>query len=167
MNISIDSVLYEEKDILKNLLEKYSYEFSQYEDTDVNDFGLYGYRYLDHYWSEENRFAFFIKVNSKLAGFIMINNHGDINIETNYSMAEFFVMYKYRKFGVGTYAVEYIFNKFKGKWQIGYTPRNEIAKTFWNKVINEYTKGKYEIFKDNIEFRYKDGTMGEVLIFET
>ena len=33
----------EEKDIMMNLLEKYLYEFSQWEKTDVNEEGLYGY----------------------------------------------------------------------------------------------------------------------------
>ena len=33
----------EDRDIMMNLLEKYLYEFSQWEKTDVNDNGLYGY----------------------------------------------------------------------------------------------------------------------------
>jgi hypothetical protein len=33
--------------------------------------------------------------------------------------------------------------------------------------IEKYTNGKYKIIKDNIETKYKDGTIGEVLIFET
>jgi predicted acetyltransferase len=90
MDISITPVSKDEKEILKNLLEIYNYEFSQYEDTDVNNIGLYGYTYLDHYWTEENRFAYFIKVDKKLAGFVMINGYGDIKeIETKYSMGNF------------------------------------------------------------------------------
>jgi predicted acetyltransferase len=166
MNVSIDLIQFEEKDVLRNLMEKYDYEFSQYLDSDVNNFGLYGYKYLDHYWTDENRFAYFIKVNNKLAGFIMINNHGDIKQETDNSIAEFFVMYKYRKLGVGTYAMKYVFNKFKGKWQIGYTPKNKIAKIFWNKIVSEYTQGNYKLYNENIDHIYEDGTMGEVLVFE-
>jgi predicted acetyltransferase len=111
MNISITLVTKDEKEVLKNLLEKYDYEFSQYEDMDVNNLGLYGYKYLDHYWTDKNRFAYFIKVNEKLAGFIMINNHSETEKETDYSIAEFFVMYKYKRMGVGTYAIKYIFNR--------------------------------------------------------
>ncbi|MDR2602278.1 MAG: hypothetical protein LBC53_07495 [Spirochaetaceae bacterium] len=48
MNIEIELVKKEEKEILKNLLEKYSYEFSQWENNDVNDIGLYEYNYLDN-----------------------------------------------------------------------------------------------------------------------
>jgi predicted acetyltransferase len=89
MNISIMPVSKDEKEILRNLLEKYNYEFSQYENTDVNDLGLYGYDWLDIYWTEENRFAYFIKIDNKLAGFVMISDYKEIKIETNYSMSEF------------------------------------------------------------------------------
>jgi predicted acetyltransferase len=167
MNISIIQISKNEKEILRNLLEKYSYEFSQYENTDTNDLGLYGYDYLDNYWTEDNRFIFFIKNSNKLVGFIMINDYKEIKIETNYTLSEFFVLYKYRKIGVGTYVAKEIFKRFKGKWQLMYHPKNIISKYFWNKVVKEYTKGKYEIIKDNKEAMYKDGTIGEVLIFET
>jgi predicted acetyltransferase len=99
-------------------MEKYDYEFSQYENIDVNDIGLYGYNYIDHYWTEENRYAFFIKINGKLAGFIMVNNIDETEMKTNFSMAEFFIMYKYKRLGIGAYAVKNIFEKFKGKWKI-------------------------------------------------
>lgn len=42
----------EDRDTMMNLLEKYLYEFSQWEKTDVNDNGLYGYEYLDCYFEE-------------------------------------------------------------------------------------------------------------------
>ena len=36
----------EDREIIMNLLEKYLYEFSQWEKTDVNDNGLYGFEFL-------------------------------------------------------------------------------------------------------------------------
>ena len=74
MNITIEPIRNEEKEILRNLLEKYQYEFSQYDNNDVNNIGLFGYNYLDYYWTEKNRFLFFIKVDEKLAGFILITH---------------------------------------------------------------------------------------------
>jgi predicted acetyltransferase len=165
MDISITQVSKDEKEILKNLLEKYSYEFSQYEDTDVNDFGLYGYTYLDHYWTDKNRFAYFIKVNGKLAGCIMVNDYGETEIKTDFSMAEFFVMYKYKRLGAGTYAVKYIFGKHKGKWQITYAQKNKPANEFWNKVVKEYTGGNFE--KNENHKKYDDGLIRDLLIFDT
>jgi predicted acetyltransferase len=167
MNITIEQITIEEKEILRNLLEKYDYEFSQYDSRDVNKLGLYGYDYLDHYWVENNRYAYFIKVDNNLAGFIMVNDYPEINIKTNYTISEFFVMYKYRRLGIGKYVVNHILNKFKGKWQLKYHPRNIVSENFWIKIINEYTKGKYEIIKDRIEARYEDGTIGNIIIFET
>jgi len=167
MEITIELVKKDEKEILKNLLEKYNYEFSQYNDLDVNNLGLYGYDYLDNYWTENNRFPFFIKVNGKLAGFILINDYPEVNIETKYTLSEFFIMHKYRRLGIGKYAVNYILNKFKGRWQLKYHPKNEISKSFWTKAIGEYTNNKYEIITNDPEVKYEDGTIGHALIFET
>jgi len=167
MNITIEPVAKEEKEILRNLLEKYMYEFSQYNNVDVNSLGLYGYSYLDNYWTEKNRFPFFIRVNGKLAGFVMVHDYPEVKIDTNYTMSEFFVMYKYRRCGIGKYAVKYILDKFRGKWQLRYHPKNEISQKFWIKTINEYTKGKYEIMENNPQAMYEDGTVGHVLIFNS
>ena len=167
MNISIELVKKEEKEILKNLLEKYNYEFSQYNDLDVNNLGLYGYDYLDCYWTEENRFPYFIKVNNNLAGFVMVNDYQEEKLDTNYTISEFFIMFKYRRTGIGKYVVKYILEKYTGKWQLKYHPKNEISKIFWNKTIEEYTNGKYEIIKDSKEAVYEDGTIGHILVFES
>ena len=55
MKVELQLVKLEEREILSNLLEKYDYEFSQYDNRDVNKLGLYGYQYLDYYWTEKNR----------------------------------------------------------------------------------------------------------------
>jgi predicted acetyltransferase len=167
MDILLERVKKEEKEILRNLLEKYNYEFSQYNNLDVNNMGLYGYDYLDNYWTEENRFPYFIKVDNKLAGFVMVNDYCEVKLDTNYTISEFFIMYKYRKSGIGKYALKYILDKYRGKWQLKYHPKNEISKIFWNKTIEEYTNGKYELIKDSNEAIYEDGTIGYILIFET
>jgi hypothetical protein len=60
MQITLKTFLKSQREILKNLLEKYDYEFSQYDLRDVNELGLYGYDYLDYYWTEKKRWAFFI-----------------------------------------------------------------------------------------------------------
>ena len=49
MKIEIIAVQRDEKEILRNLMEKYDYELSQYGGDDVNKLGLYGFDYLDNY----------------------------------------------------------------------------------------------------------------------
>ena len=54
------------KNILANLLEKYNYEFSQYDKRQFDNNGLFGYKYLNNYFTEESRHAYFIYVDDWL-----------------------------------------------------------------------------------------------------
>lgn len=49
MNIALEVVSYPQKSILRNLLELYAYDFTEFIPDDVDQHGLYGYKYLDHY----------------------------------------------------------------------------------------------------------------------
>ena len=166
MNTRIKKVSVDEKEILRNLLEKYNYEFSRWNLEDVNFLGQYGYDYLDCYWTDENRYAFFIFADNKLAGFAMINNIPEAYEPADYSVAEFFVMYKYRKDGVGRYVANELFNMFRGKWQIKMHPKNVASVCFWNKVVGEYTKGNYRLSEFASSEAYGDGTKGHIIFFE-
>lgn len=139
--VEIKEVTKGQKEILRNLLEKYNYEFSQYDHTDVNELGLFGFDYLDGYWTEKNRYAYFVYVDGNLAGFAMVNDHPeDEEVETDYSMAEFFIMYKYRRRGVGRQLAFKMFDMCRGKWQVKRHPHSIDSVNFWNKIIDEYTK---------------------------
>jgi predicted acetyltransferase len=65
-----------------------------------------------------------------------------------FSMAEFFIMKKYRREGIGRSVAEQIFNLHKGQWEVYQKESNVPAQIFWNKVIDEYTKGQ---FKERLE----------------
>ena len=54
-----------EKPVLCQLLELYAYDFSEYDDADLNEYGRYGYTYFENYWTEKSRHPFFIKVDGK------------------------------------------------------------------------------------------------------
>lgn len=148
--ISIQKVEYEQKSILRNLLELYKYDFSEFDpDEDINSNGLYEYKFLDHYWTENGRYPFFIMVEGKLAGFALVRSLGkDESNKTTYSTAEFFVMRKYRKSRVGQTAAHKIFDNFGGIWKVAEIEANIPAQTFWRKTIGKYTNGKYEEVKE-------------------
>lgn len=165
MNFEIVPVQEDEKEILRNLMEKYLYEFSQYELCDVNPLGLYGYSYLDAYWTEEGRWAFFLKAEGQLAGFAMVNDYPEAG-KTDYCMSEFFVMYKYRRCGLGTWAVQQLFERFKGTWQLKYHPGNLPSVNFWNRVVDSWTQGSFRS-ETRPDVPYPDGTPGVVLFFHT
>ena len=143
--VEIQRIKYGQKATLRNLLELYKYDFSEFDPEDVNENGLYEYRYLDHYWTEEGRHPFFIRVDDRLAGFALVRETGtDEQNRSVYWMAEFFVMKKYRHLKVGQTASHQLFNLFPGVWQVGQIDTNEPAQQFWRKTIGKYTNGNYQ-----------------------
>ena len=149
MNIEICPVAIEDKSVLRNLMELYAYDFSEFDEADVDGHGLYGYSYLDHYWTEEGRHAFFFKVDGRLAGFAMVRQC-QIDGALTWTMAEFFVMRKYRKHGLGRDAAFRIFDQFPGRWNVAELTENKPAQVFWRRIINQYTGGSFtEIWQND------------------
>jgi predicted acetyltransferase len=118
-----------EKPILSRLLELYQHDFSEYVDADVDAHGLYGYQYLDHYWTEPDRHPFLFRADGRWAGFALVR------AGTPHDMAEFFVMRKYRRGGIGKEAARTLFARFPGDWQVRQERGNGAATLFWRKAI--------------------------------
>jgi predicted acetyltransferase len=165
MNIEVVPVLLEEKQILNNLLAMYCYEWSQYDKSDVNPQGSYGYR-ISEYWENENFHPFFIKADGMFAGFVLVNNEFDIHTDYDFSIAEFFIMFKYRHSGIGRYVANTIFDEFHGKWELKRHPHNLVSVKFWDKIVAEYTEGNFDIIRSCPGIIYNDGTFADILSFE-
>lgn len=164
MKIELKQVSEAEKEILANLLEKYNYEFSQYDKRKFGNDGLFGYEYLPCYFTDDDRFAYFIMVDNELAGFALINKYPECDRPIDWSMAEFFVAYNFRRTGVATKAVDMIFDKHKGLWHIKYHKKNEASIVLWTNVARKYSNGTYELITGTEP--YDDGTESQVLFFE-
>ena len=50
-------------------------------------------------------------------------------------LAEFFVMRKYRRHGVGTFLARELFSRFPGAWQVRQMASNSAATAFWRRAI--------------------------------
>lgn len=143
--IEIVEVDIEQKSILRQLIELYEYDFSEFNDSDVNEQGYYGYTYFDHYWTDENRFPYFIKFNEQYAGFVLVNSFCYLyENEPARSIAEFFVMRKYRRRGIGKAVARKIFDKHRGNWEVLQHENNTASYQFWKEVISCYTEGVYK-----------------------
>lgn len=156
--IRIQRVPVEQKSVLRQLLEFCSYDFSIYDQADVNELGYFGYKWLDRYWSEEGRIPYFIRAVGKLAGFVLVGHYRPKDaIDKIWSVNEFFIMQKYRRQGIGRYVASYIFDKFRGSWEVNQIYSNDISRFFWEQVISEYTGCKYtknRAFKDGFERQF-------------
>ena len=63
---------------------------------------------------------------------------------TVWDLAEFFVMRKYRRRGVGSLAARQLFETHRGKWEIRQRLANTPATAFWRRVVGEFSGGKFE-----------------------
>ena len=142
MNIEVVPASVDDKPVLRQMMELYLYDFSEFADTDLNEHGYFDYSHLDHYWVESNRHPFLIRVNSKLAGFVLVHQNTYF-FDSKYMLSEFFILRKYRKKGVGRKVAFHIFDLYCGSWEIYQPHINLIAKKFWKTIIEAYTAGKY------------------------
>jgi len=138
MNIEVVPAEQKDKPVLRQLMELYNHDFSEFTKEDVNEHGFFDYPYLDNYWTKKTRHPFFIKVDGNIAGFVLVSYWNEA-----YNISEFFVMRKYRKTNVGNTVAKHVFNLFKGDWKVEVLNVNLPALPFWCKVISEYTNGDY------------------------
>ena len=147
-SIQLEPAASKDKSVLQNLMELCQHDYSEFNDEEPNEHGLFGYRYLDHYWTEAGRHPFFVRVGGRRAGFILVRTLVTGHNPT-YSIAEFFILRKYRRQGVGQQAAYGAFALFPGVWRVYQEAANLSAQAFWRKVIGHYTGDKFiEVSED-------------------
>ena len=138
--VEVSPAAHDQEPVIANLFELYAYDLSQTFDLHVGPDGRYGYRSLPLYWQEASRFPFLIKLDGYLAGFALVSRgsvlSGDHEI---WDVAEFFVMKKYRRMGVGAKATHDIWRRFPGRWEVRVLEANRPAQLFWQAAICSFT----------------------------
>lgn len=115
--------------LLERLLQLYLHDFSAHTGDDVDDQGSFHYAWLDAYRVEPDRHALLVRVEGRPAGFALVRSGEPTR------MAEFFVLAKYRRHGVGTAAARELFRRFAGDWSITQLATNRAATEFWRRAI--------------------------------
>ena len=139
MNIEIQPASIEDKPVLQNLLQLCLHDYSEFNGKDVNAYGLFDYPYLDYYWTEPGRYPFLVRVGGKVAGFVLVRNLEADRDESLWQMAEFFILRKYRRQGIGRSVANWVCDRFEGQWEITQEEGNFPARAFWQKVMKERT----------------------------
>ena len=143
MMLEIFTASEQDKPIVRRMLELYQYDLSPFANADLNEHGEFGYAYLDHYWTERGRYPFLATLAGKLVGFALVNTHHYLP-ESEYSMAEFFVMKRYRRQGFGQKFAVQVFEQHRGTWEVCQLPGNIRATSFWKRIIGDYTAGAFK-----------------------
>ena len=141
--VTIEPVPFEQKGVLRRLLQFYLYDFSEIEPENVRmgEDGEFPYRYLDHYWAPdagEERHPYFIHVDGELAGFALVRQVNGVFV-----MSEFFVMRRFRRTGAGSRAAQAVFRRHPGSWIVQEVAPNVAAQAFWRTVIGSVTGGEF------------------------
>lgn len=139
MDVRITSAAAEERDVLAALMQLYVYDFSAMLGLDVEDDGRYRGPAV------EGRDAFLVRVDGKLAGFALIAGTSRLTGEEGVrDVAEFFVLRRFRRSGVGETAARSLFDRYPGRWEVRQKRENVGAIAFWRRVIDRYTGGRFE-----------------------
>ena len=153
MNIELRTPSRSERNLIRQMMELYLYDFSQYDEADLDEHGHFEYGDLDYFWFEPTHAAFLVSVDEKLAGFVLVDNESLLG-GSQRSITEFFVMRKYRRRGVGRYIAREVFNRLPAIWEVAVIETNKPAQEFWRRVIGEYRQGRFEeTLLDNEEWR--------------
>jgi predicted acetyltransferase len=130
---------------LANLLQYYVYDLTEVVDSQLGADGRFVVPSVDAYWSDAWRHPHLVRVDGKLAGFALVQQRSRITgDQTTWDVAEFFVMRRYRRQGVGAIIATRIFETFRGRWEVRERTKNHAAIAFWRRVIGAYTDGNYE-----------------------
>ena len=146
MRVTVEPVAFGDKAVLRRLMQLYLHDMSEFTGDDVDAHGEFPYRYFDQYWAPdagEERYPLFIRTDGSLAGFALVRRAGD-----EWQMAEFFVMRRFRRSGIGGEAAVMVFRRFAGPWFVHQLERNLPAQAFWPRVIGAFTGGTFKQGRD-------------------
>lgn len=109
MKFELEKVRKDEKEILKNLLEFYQYDFNIFYNDDLNEKGKFEFINTEKYFDDTENKALFVKVAGKYAGFALVSNN-TLYTDKGKCIEEFWIMPKYRK---GMFAIQVLKQLFK------------------------------------------------------
>ena len=92
-----------------------------------------------------------MEADGRLAGFVLVNRWSALNRLLDHSVAEFFVLRKYRRIGVGSCAARVLFEGWPGRWEVSVPRYNKPALSFWRKAIRASIESTVEEYTGDFE----------------
>ncbi|CCN37702.1 putative Acyl-CoA N-acyltransferase [Vibrio nigripulchritudo SO65] len=148
MEVSLKQIEESSRHILENLFPYYIYDMSEFMGWNPNEEGHFTYpsSNFDVYWEREDHTPFFIYVEGVLAGFVLVRKYP--NNQAVFDVAQFFVLRKFKRMGVGKKALHAVVDRFPGHWQIRVLIGNHGALKFWQSAVENLVGNAYSLSKD-------------------
>ena len=144
-DVALHRATHADAKLLSNLLELYIHDMSEIFPVEVGADGRFGYERLPLYWSEpERRPAFLIRFGGRVVGFALVTRGSPATDDPDdLDVAEFFVLRRYRRSGVGRHAAALLWDHIPGRWVVRVSEGNRAGLPFWEATIRDYTSGAY------------------------
>jgi predicted acetyltransferase len=129
----------EERPLLERLGELYLYDFSEFAGWDLGEDGRFDHDgWARGLWADPDHTALLLRVGGKPAGFAIVSRHSPLAPDRpTWYMAEFFVMRRFRRRGIGALVARAVFGRFPGPWHVLQMKQNVAAQAFWRRTIGE------------------------------
>ena len=128
--------------LLSNLLELYIHDVSAlFVDVQLGSDGRFGYPNLAAYLSgSSERLGFLIRSEQLVAGFALVTRGSPVAKDASlFDVAEYFVLRRFRRRGVGRAAAGLLWDRLPGAWTVRVADVNPAAVAFWRRVVTSYT----------------------------
>ncbi len=133
---------------VRNLNQLYLHDLSESAGWDAADDGRFPEEDVAGYWQDPRCHPFLVRVDGRLGGFAVVDGYSHLSGESGIrDIAEFFVLRKYRRIGVGRCAAGLLFERFPGRWEVRQLPGNTAATAFWLSTIGELTSGRFTNYR--------------------
>lgn len=121
-----------ELEVAKTYFNNYLIELSQFDSSIAFDAsGKPKYKWFNNYFTDKDRYAFYLLVDSKIAGLALIRCLGDKSFE----IAEFYVTASYRENGNAMWFAKTVTDLFGGEFSFSTRLENLRAIKFWDKFV--------------------------------
>ena len=133
---------------LSNLFQLYVHDFSEWWNGEawgeIGEDGRFAPYPLEPYFRQPDRSTHLIRVDGELAGFALIDADAHSGEPADFNMAEFFIVRKHRREGVGRAAALALIRERPGAWEIAVVRKNLAAQPFWRSVAAAAAAGEVE-----------------------
>jgi predicted acetyltransferase len=135
-SIELHAAQRDELETIENLMQFYTYDFSEWLPLKLGEYGLFNILPMPDYWRNPATRPFLIKVDGELAGFVTVDNQTHLP-GAEYNIGYLFVSRRFRGRGVARFVVSTLLSQFPGQWQIFHIDANQPARLFWAAVMPE------------------------------
>jgi len=150
ISIELHAARRDELQIIENLMQFYTYDFSEWVPLALGEHGFFNLLPLSDYWGKPATLPFLIKVDGELAGFVTVDD--EIHVpDARYNIGYLFVGRRFRGQGVARFVVSTLLNRLPGRWQIFHVEANSPARLFWAAVIPLVTQDRFSLHALSIQ----------------